>query len=49
MLGVDVWLDADRMNSYYELGLGFESFSTVFAGPPETSVWQSAPGQWAEW
>ena len=49
VFGVDVWLDADRMSSYYELGLGFENFSAAFAGPPETSVWQSAPGQWAEW
>jgi hypothetical protein len=49
LIGVDFWMDADRMNEYYELSLGFEHFSAVFAGAPETSVWQSAPGDWEEW
>lgn len=49
VFGVDIWLDADRMSRYYDLGLGFEHFSSAFAGPPETSIWQSAPGEWAEW
>ncbi len=49
LIGVDFWMDADRMNEYYELSLGFEHFGTVFAGAPDTSVWQSAPGDWVEW
>jgi hypothetical protein len=49
LIGVDCWMDADRMNEYYELSLGFEHFGPVFAGAPDTSVWQSAPGDWVEW
>ena len=49
VIGVDLWMDADRMNEYYELSLGFEHFGPVFAGAPDTSVWQSAPGDWVEW
>ena len=49
IIGVDMWMDADRMNEYYALSLGFEHFGAVFAGAPETSVWRSAPGEWVEW
>ena len=49
LIGVDFWMDADRMNEYYELSLGFEHFGPVFAGAPNTSVWRSAPGDWVEW
>lgn len=49
VLGVDLWMDADRMNEYYELSLGFDHFGPVFAGAPDTSVWLSAPGDWVEW
>ena len=49
VIGVDFWMDADRMNEYYDLSLGFEHFDPVFAGAPDTSVWQAAPGDWVEW
>jgi hypothetical protein len=49
LIGVDVWMDADRMNEYYDLSLGFDHFGPVFAGAPDTSVWRSAPGEWVEW
>jgi hypothetical protein len=49
VIGVDVWMDADQMNAYYELGIGFENFGPVFTGEPQTSVWQAAEGQWTEW
>ena len=49
VIGVDLWMDADQMNAYYELGLGFEHFGPVFDGEPQTSVWQVAEGQWTEW
>jgi hypothetical protein len=49
IIGVDVWMDADEMNRYYELGVGFDHLGPVFAGQPDTSTWRSAPGQWVEW
>jgi hypothetical protein len=49
ILAVDVWLDADDMNRYYDLGIGFEHLGPVFAGKPDTSTWRSAPGGWVEW
>jgi hypothetical protein len=49
VIGVDFWMDADRMNEYYDLSLGFEHFGAAFAGAPDTSVWRSAPGDWVEW
>jgi hypothetical protein len=49
VIGVDLWMDGDRMNEYYDLSLGFEHFGPVFAGAPDTSTWQAAPGDWVEW
>ena len=49
VIGVDLWMDAEKMNGYYDLGLGFDALGPVFAGEPDTSVWQSAPGDWTEW
>jgi hypothetical protein len=49
VIGVDLWTDPERMNAYYELGLGFEHLGPVFAGQPQTSVWRTAEGQWTEW
>ncbi len=48
-IGVDLWMDAEKMNGYYDLGLGFDALGPVFAGQPDTSVWRSAPGDWTEW
>jgi hypothetical protein len=45
----DLWMDAEKMNGYYDLGLGFDVLGPVFAGEPVTSVWRSAPGDWTEW
>ena len=49
VIGVDFWMDPDRMNEYYDLSLGFDHFASAFAGAPDTSVWRSAPGDWVEW
>ena len=49
VLGVDMWMDPAEMSSYYDLGLGFDRLGPVFAGAPNTSLWQSAPGDWTEW
>ena len=35
VIGVDLWIDVDQMNAYYELGIGFEHFGPVFAGEPQ--------------
>ena len=44
VLGVDLWMDPAEMSGYYDLGRGFDALGPVFAGEPDTSVWQSAPG-----
>jgi hypothetical protein len=49
VIGVDLWMDTGKMTGYYDLGLGFDALGPVFAGTPDTSVWQSAPGDWTEW
>jgi hypothetical protein len=49
VLGVDLWMDPAEMSGYYDLGRGFDALGPVFAGEPDTSVWQSAPGDWIEW
>jgi hypothetical protein len=49
IISVDLWSDPDDMDKYYELGVGFEHLAPVFAGTPDTSSWQAAPGQWTEW
>ncbi len=49
IIGVDMWLDADEMARYYDMSLGFEHLGPIFAGTPDTSVWQSAPDSWVEW
>src|SRR6202049_2217575 len=49
VIGLDLWMDADRMNEYYDLSLGFDHLGPVFAGAPDTSIWRSAPGEWVEW
>jgi len=40
VIGVDFWMDADRMNGIYAF-TGLSNTSAVFAGAPDTSVWQS--------
>jgi hypothetical protein len=49
VIGVDIWSDADRMNGYYALGIGFEHLGPHFAGAPASSTWRAAPGHWVEW
>src|SRR5215470_2650003 len=43
VIGVDLWIDADQMNAYYELGLGFEHFGSVFAGEPRPARRSATP------
>jgi hypothetical protein len=49
VIGLDTWMDADRMNEYYDLSLGFDHLGPAFAGAPDTSSWRCAPGGWVEW
>jgi hypothetical protein len=49
ILAVDLWMDAAEMDRYYELGVGFDLLAPVQAGQPDTSTWESAPGDWVEW
>ena len=46
--GVHARLAVDSAGSR-DLGLGFDTLGPVFAGEPDTSVWQSASGDWTEW
>jgi hypothetical protein len=49
ILGVDTWTDVARMNTFYDLGLGYDHLGPVLADSAQTSIWQSAPGAWVEW
>jgi hypothetical protein len=49
VISVDYWTDVERMNAYYELGLGFEHLGPAFAGEQQSSVWRAAEGDWTEW
>jgi hypothetical protein len=49
IVGVDVWTDLEQMAEFYALRIGYEHLGPVFAGEPQTSVWQSAAGDWVEW
>ena len=37
------------MNEYCRLCLGFDLLGPVFTRQPQTSVWEHAAGDWAEW
>jgi hypothetical protein len=49
VIGIDLWQDPDDMLGYYDLSLGFEHLGPVMTGPPDTSTWHAAPGDWTEW
>jgi hypothetical protein len=49
VIGLDLWMDADEMDAYYQLGIGFDLLGPIQSGPPSTSTWESAPGEWVEW
>jgi hypothetical protein len=48
-IGVDLWMDLAEMDRYYELGAGYDLLGPAMAGQPDTSIWESAPGNWTEW
>lgn len=49
LLGVDVWCDAKGMGEHYSDPEEMKALSGAFAGAPDPTTWQQAPGQWSEW
>jgi hypothetical protein len=48
VLGLDVWLDAKQMNSWYASAT-YDHLGPVFTGAPATSTWAPAGKDWIEW
>jgi hypothetical protein len=49
VIGIDLWMDLAEMDRFYALGAGYDLLGPVLAGQPDTSTWESAPGEWTEW
>jgi len=50
VLGVDVWMDADRMKKHYE-SPEFQNSGLykIFNAKPTSSLWAHPAGDWVEW
>lgn len=48
LLGIDVWYDAKGMAEHYA-GSHMSGLAPAFAGAPDASIWEQAPGNWSEW
>jgi quinol monooxygenase YgiN len=49
LLGIDVWCDAKGMGAHYSDPGEMKALMGAFAGPPDATTWQQAPGEWSEW
>lgn len=49
MLAIDTWMDRAGMDRFYADASQMAALEGVFAGPPMTSTWRQAPGDWKEW
>jgi quinol monooxygenase YgiN len=49
LLGVDVWCDLAGMQAHYGDPKEMAALEGAFAGAPDPSTWQQAPGHWSEW
>ena len=49
LLGVDVWCDAKGMGEHYSDPNEMKALMGAFAGAPDATTWEQAPGLWAEW
>ena len=49
LLAVDVWCDAKGMGEHYSDPNEMAALGPAFAGKPDPTTWQQAPGQWSEW
>jgi hypothetical protein len=49
LLGLDLWHDREGMAQHYGDPNLMAGLQGAFASRPQTSVWEQAPGHWAEW
>ncbi|HZS41484.1 MAG TPA: hypothetical protein VFF06_31860 [Polyangia bacterium] len=49
LLGIDLWCDFAGMTEHYGDQTHMSGLAGAFAGAPQVSVWEQAPGQWSEW
>ena len=47
--GVDIWMRADEMMSFYEDPEFLEGFNHMFTAEANTGVWTHPKGDWTEW
>jgi hypothetical protein len=49
LLGIDVWCDGKGMMEQYSNPEELKMVAGAFAGPPDATIWEQAPGAWSEW
>jgi hypothetical protein len=49
LLGLDLWYSAEGMKEQYEKYEDMAALGAMFAGRPDTSVWEQPAGEWVEW
>jgi quinol monooxygenase YgiN len=49
LIGIDVWCDFAGMTEHYGDPQEMAALGGAFAGAPQASVWEQAPGNWSEW
>jgi quinol monooxygenase YgiN len=46
---VDTWINADRMNAYYNQPGFMQTLEGLFSAQPDFSIWVHPKGEWVEW
>jgi hypothetical protein len=49
LLGLDTWHNAEGMLAHYGNMEHMAALTPIFAGAPQASIWEQAPGAWSEW
>ena len=49
LLGLDVWCDLKGMGEHYSDPNEMAALGGAFAGRPDPTTWEQAPGHWSEW
>lgn len=49
IFGLDIWCDFAGMTEHYGDQTHMAALGGAFAGRPDASVWEQAPGEWSEW
>jgi hypothetical protein len=49
IIGLDVWSSLPGLTEHYTDNPHMAALGAVFAGAPQASVWEQAPGNWSEW